>query len=94
MIKTVQNRTEAVHGTLRFLFLSHLLYGICVKIFIMNQYISKSYTTTKNTIGRQYTERVIIVIIENSELTSISSFGEINSLSLNVKYVNFSSEVG
>ena len=83
-----------MHGTLRFLFLSHLLYGICVKIFIMNRYISKSYTTTKNTIGRQYTERVIIVIIENSELTSISSFGEINSLSLNVKYVNFSSEVG
>ena len=46
-------RTETVHGTLRFLFLSHLLYGICVKIFIMNRYISKSYTTTKNTIDRQ-----------------------------------------
>ena len=60
----------------------------------MNQYISKSYTTTKNTLGRQYTERVIIVIIENSELTSISSFEEINSISLNVKYVDFSSEVG
>ena len=65
-----------------------------MKIFIMNRYISKSHTTTKNTIGRQYTERVIIVIIENSELTSISSFGEINSISLNVKYVDFSSEVG
>ena len=38
-----------MHGTLRFLYLSHLLYGICVKIFIMNQYISKSYTTSKNT---------------------------------------------
>ena len=63
-------------------------------IFIMNQYISKSYTTTKNTLGGQYTERVIIVIIENSELTSISSFEEINSISLNVKYVDFSSEVG
>ena len=35
------------HGTLCFLFLSHLLYRICVKIFIMNRYISKSYTTTK-----------------------------------------------
>ena len=35
----------------------HLLYGICVKIFIMNRYISKSYTTSKNTIDRQYTER-------------------------------------
>ena len=33
------NRTESVDGTLRFLFLSHLLYGICVKIFIMNRYI-------------------------------------------------------
>ena len=35
-------------GTLRFLFLSHLLYEICVKIFIMNRYISESYTTTTN----------------------------------------------
>ena len=33
------NRTESVDGTLRSLFLSHLLYGICVKIFIMNRYI-------------------------------------------------------
>ena len=45
-----QARAETVHGTLRFLYLSHLLYGICVKIFIMNRYISKSYTTSKNTI--------------------------------------------
>ena len=51
------NRTVTVHGTLRFLYLSHLLHGICVKIFIMNQYISKSYTTSKNTIDRQYTEQ-------------------------------------
>ena len=43
--------------TLRFLYLSHLLYGICVKIFIMNRYILKSYTTSKNTIVRQYTEQ-------------------------------------
>ena len=47
------NRPESVHGSLRFLFLSHLLYGI----FIMNRYMSKSYTTTKNTIDLQYTER-------------------------------------
>ena len=33
-----------------FLYLSHLLYGICVSIFIMNWYISKSYTRSKNTI--------------------------------------------
>ena len=40
-------------------FYSYLLYGICVKIFIVNRYtcISKSYTTTKNTIDRQYTKR-------------------------------------
>ena len=35
-----------------FLYLSHLLYGICVNIFIMNRYISKSYTRSKNTIHR------------------------------------------
>ena len=29
------NRTVAVHGTLRLLYLSHLLYGICVQIFII-----------------------------------------------------------
>ena len=46
------NRAETVHGTLRFLYLSHLLYGICVKFFIMNRYISKSYTRSKNTIYR------------------------------------------
>ena len=34
------NRTDkSVDGTLRFLFLSHLLYGLCVKIFILNRYI-------------------------------------------------------
>ena len=35
-----------------FLYLSHLLYGICVNIFIMNRYISKSYKRSKNTIYR------------------------------------------
>ena len=45
--------TEIMHGTLCFLYLSHLLYGLCAKIFIiMNRYISKSYTTSKNTIER------------------------------------------
>ena len=51
------NRTESVHETFRFLYLSHPLYRIWVKIFIMNRYISKSYTTSKNTIDRQYTEQ-------------------------------------
>ena len=35
-----------MHGTLRFLYLSHLLYGICVKIFIMNRYISQVVETS------------------------------------------------
>ena len=53
------NQTEIVHGTLRFLYLSHLFYGICVKMFIMNHYISKSYSnaTSKDNIDWQYTER-------------------------------------
>ena len=51
------NRAETVHGTLRFTYSPDLLYGICVKIFIMNRFISKSYTTSKNTIDRQYTKR-------------------------------------
>ena len=51
--------------------LSHLLYGISVKIFIMNRYISKSYTTSKNTIERQYTERAAVV----STVTSINTLG-------------------
>ena len=55
--QSCENRTESVHRTLRFLFSSHLLYRICVKVFIMNWYISKSYTTTKNGFGRQYTEQ-------------------------------------
>ena len=48
---------EKKWGTTRSLYLSHLLNAICVKIFIMNRYISKSYTTSKNTIDRQFTEQ-------------------------------------
>ena len=33
-----------------------VLWNMC-EIFIMDRYISKRYTTTKNTIARQYTER-------------------------------------
>ena len=45
------NRTEPVHGTSRFLFftLTYCKCMECVKIFIMNRYISKSYATIKNT---------------------------------------------
>ena len=67
------NRAETVHGTLRFLYLSHLLYGMCVKIFIVNRHISKSYTTSKNTIDRQYTERgqlqcQLLLVVESMNL--------------------------
>ena len=47
---------ESIHCRMEpcvyFLYLSHLLYGICVNIFIMSRYISKSYTRSKNTIYR------------------------------------------
>ena len=51
------------------------LYGICVKIFIMNRYIfSKSYTTSKNPIDRQYTEqgqlqcRLLLVLAKDAQI--------------------------
>ena len=37
--------------------ISTLLYGVCAKIFNMNQYILMIYTTTKDTIDRQHTEQ-------------------------------------
>ena len=49
------NRIETVYGTIRFLFLLSPI--VSVKIFIMSRCMSKSYTTTKNTNDRQYTER-------------------------------------
>ena len=64
-----------MHGTLRFLYLSHLLCGICVKTFLMNRYISKSYTTSKNTIDRQYRERGADVV---STITSTVSIEKIS----------------
>ena len=53
------NQTKSVQGAWRFLFLSHLFKsnGICEKIFIMNLFISKSYSATKNTINQQHKER-------------------------------------
>ena len=59
-----------MHGTLRFLYLSQLLNGICMKIFIMNWYISKSYTTSKNTIEQQYT--YIYLIFESNWAWSLA----------------------
>ena len=59
-----------MHGTLRFLYLSHLLYGICVKIFLMNWYISKSYKTSKYAIDRQYIYRAGAAVV--STITSVS----------------------
>ena len=51
-----------------FLYLSHLLYEICVKIVIMNRYISKSYTTSKYTMDRQYIYRAGAAVV--STITS------------------------
>ena len=72
------NRTKTVHGTFRgflflllllFFFKSHLLYGICVKIFIMNRYILKSYKTTKNAIDRAGT--AVVSTIPSNEFFMI-----------------------
>ena len=68
-----------MNGTLRFLYLSNLLNGIRVKIFILNRYISKSYTTSKNTIDQQYTERgqlrcqlLLVCIIKSREKRTLT----------------------
>ena len=51
-----------------------VLWNMC-EIFIMDRYISKRYTTTKNTIARQYTERrqllcqLLLVIISGENDT-------------------------
>ena len=37
------NRTESVHEILHFPFLSHLLYGICVKILIVELHNDQDY---------------------------------------------------
>ena len=34
------------------IYLTYILYGICVNIFIMNWYFKESYTRSKNTIYR------------------------------------------
>ena len=52
--KTKQNKKTILLLIIKIIF---LLYGICVNIFIMNRCISKSYTTSKNTIDRQYAGR-------------------------------------
>ena len=57
--KQALNRNESVHRTMRLLFFfSHLLCEICVKnLHYESVLISKNYTTTKNTVDRQYTKR-------------------------------------
>ena len=68
------NRTETVYGTLRLfpVFISPIvwnMYGICVNIFNMNRYVSKSYTRSKNTIFRAGAAVV-------STITSLQYIGE------------------
>ena len=45
------------------------MYGICVKIFIMNRYILKSYKTTKNAIDRAGT--AVVSTIPSNEFFMI-----------------------
>ena len=67
-------------------FISHLLYGLCAKIFIMNQYISKSYTTSKNTIEQLYTERgqlqcqLLLVLRRMTRVTVITRMTEMTGV--------------
>ena len=53
----------------------------------MNQYISKSYTTTKNTIDRQYTERGAAVVSTFTSSNTIRSLQSSNgkNMSTNVE---------
>ena len=62
-----------------FLYLSHLLYGICVNIFIMNRYISKSYTRSKNTIYRAGAAAVSTIISDSDSDSDIDSDGDSDS---------------
>ena len=79
-----------MHGTLRFLFLFHLLHGKWVEIFTMNQYISKSNTTTKNTVDRQYTERGAAVVSTITSSNTIRSLQSANGkkMSTNVEILD------
>ena len=57
---TYLNWTESVHRTLRFLFFfffSPTVWNMCENLHYESVLISKSYSTTKNTVDRQYTER-------------------------------------
>ena len=76
-----------MHGTLRFLFLSYQLYEICVKIFVTNRYSSNSYTTTKNTIDRQHTERgqlhcqlLLVTLVRRQALGRVFAISQVNEL--------------
>ena len=51
-----------------------LSYGICVKIFIINRYISQSYTTTKNAIDRAGTA-VVSTIPSNEFFMMLGFYG-------------------
>ena len=63
------NRTELCMEPVHFPYLSHLLYGICVKVFIMNRYISNSYTTSLNAIDRRTIYRAEAAVV--STITNI-----------------------
>ena len=55
--KILETQSVLIKYCLSCFYISHLLNGISVKIFNMNQYLSKSYTKTKDKIDRQHKER-------------------------------------
>ena len=70
--QSCENRTKTVHGTLRFQFLLSPIVWNMFEIFIINRYISKSYTKTKN-----------IVLTDNIQIyrakAAVLKFGSANS---------------
>ena len=57
ILETQSVLIKALKYCLSCFYISHLLNGISVKIFNMNQYLSKSYTKTKDKIDQQHKER-------------------------------------
>ena len=68
-----------MHGTLRLfpVFISPVAWNISVNIFIMNQYISKSYTRSKNTI---YRSGAAVVSTVTSYISAMNIFVDFREL--------------
>lgn len=57
ILETQSVLIKALKYCLSCFYISHLINGISVKIFNMNQYLSKSYTKTKDKIDQPHKER-------------------------------------